>query len=153
MGLAQQLQAHIWSRDTRQRKVTGNVWIFEPQNLLPGHISSYKSPPPNPSQTVSPSGEQVYKHMSLWRPLSSKPPQGSYMCTVVHAYLWSSEANLGCPPSDFPLASLTGLELLSRQNWLPSKPQESVCLCLLGSGMIGVHQHTQPSVMNSGDWT
>lgn len=35
----------------------------------------------------------------------------SCMCTIVHACLQSSESNLRCPPSDFSLASLIGLEL------------------------------------------
>lgn len=34
----------------------------------------------------------------------------SWMCAIVHACLWGSEGNLRCPLSDFPLASLIGLE-------------------------------------------
>lgn len=46
------------------------------------YIASNNATPPNPSQTASPSGDQVSKQMSLWGPFSIKPPQ--VPCSVLH---------------------------------------------------------------------
>lgn len=49
-----------------------------------GHM--IKATPPNPSPTVPPTGDYIFKHMSLWDPFSFKPPEGQRLSPV---YIWS----------------------------------------------------------------
>jgi hypothetical protein len=64
-----------WSISRGKRKSTSKrAGAFGTPNPTPWHISSNKATPPNPSQTVLPTADQVCKHMSLWEPFLFKPP-------------------------------------------------------------------------------
>lgn len=49
--------------------------FLKPQRSPQGHTSFNKITPPDLFQTVSLTGNQLFKHMSLWRLFSFKPPQ------------------------------------------------------------------------------
>jgi hypothetical protein len=56
-------------------------WTFETSKLTPNDDTlpptkphSNKATLPNPSQTVPTTGNQAFKHITLWRPFSFKPP-------------------------------------------------------------------------------
>lgn len=61
----------VWSPNRRQRELTGNDQTFEPQNPSPMTLSSNKAMPLDPSQTVLPTSDNVFKHKDLWGPSHS----------------------------------------------------------------------------------
>lgn len=59
--------------------------------LYKGNISSNKAIPPNLSQTVSLTGYQMFKYMSLWGPFSFKPLQGYLVFWIKYKIIETSE--------------------------------------------------------------
>jgi hypothetical protein len=49
------------------------VWTFETSKPVTW-LTSSKTTPPNPFQTVSPTRDEEFKYMSLWEPCSFSPP-------------------------------------------------------------------------------
>lgn len=95
----------------RQRQLTGDGMGFSNfKALTPWHTASTKGTPPNSSQTVPPSENQVFKHKILWQTFSFKPSQ--CLCVFITAIAWqvvSYKWNLGSYNLSVFLACKVGL--------------------------------------------
>ena len=63
-----------------------NLWDLKA--CFQWHASSNTATSPNLSQAVLPSGNQVFKHLSLWGPFSFKPPNPESSSGLNHVDIW-----------------------------------------------------------------
>lgn len=103
---------------TRQEAERAN---WEPWNLRACPqwcISPYKATLPKLTQTVPPTGDQIFKYLSLWGTFSSKPLRFIYCIS----YLYLAPSNL--PTASFVylrhILECCSLEMISSRSWVCS---------------------------------